>query len=137
MFICLNKWRTCLFAFFLCALALSGVQCTRSQKAPANPVVSSQPVPIGKSFAPVAQLPRVEVSYGEGDCAPRLANGMRGTCINGKACNGFGFRGPNGQIQCACFDTVGGCGANEGCSLVHRRCEPVYRLDRAYPPKGR
>jgi hypothetical protein len=100
-------------------------------------VISSGPIEAGRPIPEVAQLPRLDISYGEGDCGPRFANGMRGTCINGKPCNGFGFKDTNGNIQCACFDKVGGCEENTGCSLVRRRCVPLREIERSYPPKGR
>jgi len=129
--ICGSLSTACLLIFFLAA-------CSKTPRdTSGNPVVSPVPVKKGEPLARVEQLPRVEVSYGEGDCAPRFANGMRGTCIAGKPCNGFGFKDASGKIQCACFDKVGGCEENTGCSLLRRKCVPMRELERTFPTKSR
>lgn len=100
-------------------------------------MVSPVAVQPGNPIAHVPLLPRLEVSYGEGDCAPRFENGMRGTCINGKACNGFGFKDATGNIQCACFEKIGGCEANTACSLQRRACVAQRDIDRISPAPQR
>src|SRR5438128_1369164 len=127
----LNVWLT---AGLLWLVAMILFDCSQKRdEAKQNPVVSPVPIQEGKPPAPVAQLPRVEVSNGEGDCAPRFPNGMRGTCIDNKPCNGFGFKAASGRIQCACFDKVGGCPENQICSLLRRACVPISDADRNSP----
>lgn len=129
---------TQLFRSLAALLAIFLFGCNQRQNnKPANPVVSSAPIEVGRPFTPVPQIPRPDISYGEGDCAPRFENGMRGTCINNQPCNGFGFKDANGKIQCACFDKVGGCETNMGCSLEQRRCVPLKQLDRKAPSNQR
>ena len=120
-----------------CLFALLAAGCADRNKAPEHPVLSPVPAKEGRLLTGAPQLPRVEVSYGEGDCAPRFQNGMRGTCINGQACNGFGFKGSDGVVQCACFERAGGCETNMACSLAERKCVPLKQLERMHPPKGR
>lgn len=84
--------------------------------------VSGAPLTPGQPVERVAPLPRVEVEYGEGDCAPRYSNGARGTCINNRPCNGFGFRDASGRLECACFAVKGGCPDGQACSVRSRTC---------------
>jgi len=95
-----------------------------------NPVVSSAPLPSPQAIPSVAAVPPEELSYGEGDCAPRFANGMRGTCINGKPCNGFGVKDQTGKIECECFGTKGGCPEGQVCSVIKRACVPPQDAER-------
>lgn len=89
-----------------------------------NPVVSSVELPSPKPV-PYASLPaRQELYYGEGDCGPRFPNGMRGTCINNKPCNGFGIKDEKGKFQCECFGVKGGCAEGTLCSVTKRACVP-------------
>ena len=90
-----------------------------------------------KPLRPVPILPKLDISYGEGDCAPQYENGTRGTCINGKPCNGFGFKDADGKIQCACFEKVGCCEVNQGCSLKRRACVAQREIDRISPARQR
>ena len=84
---------------------------------------------------PAAQPePRIELHYGEGACAPRLADGTLGTCINNRPCNGFGFSNPRGQIVCACYQTVGGCDDDSVCSIRKRSCVRQADIDLQRPP---
>lgn len=91
--------------------------------------VSSVPLAAGPAIQRVAPLPRVEIDYGEGDCGPRFSNGMRGTCINKQPCNGFGFKDAAGKLECACFDTKGGCPDTHVCSLRARACVAPSEAD--------
>ena len=118
-----------LLALFLC-------QCTERKKSD-YPVVSQVPIQPGQRLRQVPILPKLDISYGEGDCAPQYENGTRGTCINGKPCNGFGFKDADGKIQCACFEKIGGCEVNQGCSLQRRACVAQREIDRISPPRQR
>ena len=60
-----------------------------------------------------------------------------GTCINGKPCNRFGFKDADGKIQCACFEKVGCCEVNQGCSLQRRACVAQREIDRISPARQR
>ena len=95
----------------------------------ATSAVSPVPLAAERPLETVAPLPRVEIFYGEGDCAPRLPHGMRGTCIDNRPCNGFGFRDASGRIECACFATTGGCSEDQVCSLRARACVPAAQGD--------
>ena len=95
-----------------------------------NPVVSSVPLPSPQAIPSVTAPPPDELSYGEGDCAPRFRNGMRGTCINGKPCNGFGVKDQAGKIDCECFGTKGGCPEGNVCSVTKRGCVPPQDAER-------
>ncbi len=87
-----------------------------------HPSVSDAPLKVGEPIRPEVPPSRVEIYYGEGDCAPLFPNGMRGTCINNQPCNGFGFKDERGRWQCACFATKGGCEAGSICSMRTRGC---------------
>lgn len=129
--------RSSVIASMLLVLAVFLCQCTQAQKKSDYPVVSPVAIQPGKPLQQVPLLPRLDISYGEGDCAPRFENGMRGTCINGKPCNGFGFKDADGRIQCACFEKLGGCEANQGCSLQRRACVAQREIDRISPARQR
>lgn len=60
----------------------------------------------------------------EGDCAPRYANGLIGTCINGQPCRGFGTRDDKGEAACSCFGLAGGCDPDFRCDPIKKRCVP-------------
>ena len=93
-------------------------------------VVSSVPLP-QSTPVPTAPAPqRVELYYGEGDCAPRFANGMRGTCINNQPCNGFGVKDEKGNLQCECFGAKGGCPEGTVCSVTLHACVPLREAQR-------
>jgi len=122
-------------ALLLAGLLLATSACEMIEQAPPSYApVSSVPIEPGKPIEPAASAPRVEIYYGEGSCAPRLPNGMLGTCINDKPCNGFGFRDEKGGWQCACFARQGGCGENEACSFRKRSCVPIDEADFLRPP---
>lgn len=95
---------------------------TAAPPATTESAVSSAPLTPAQPVERLAPLPRVEVEYGEGDCAPRYANGARGTCINSQPCNGFGFRDASGRLECACFAANGGCPDGQACSVRTRAC---------------
>jgi len=83
-------------------------------------------------FVPVPQvppLPPARFEYGSGGCEPRFANGTTGTCINGKPCNGFGFRNDKGELVCACFEVPGGCPDTQACNSRRRMCTPRSQID--------
>lgn len=95
-----------------------------------SPVAQSaphlQPLP---SVAPAPVRPPVA---SEGDCAPRYANGGKGTCINNQPCRGFGVRADNGSVVCTCFGRDGGCREGQRCDPQRLACVPEKE-----PPFGR
>lgn len=101
-----------------------------SSKDNERPVVSSVALPSPEPLPFIAPPPREELFYGEGDCAPRFANGMRGTCINNKPCNGFGVKDEKGALQCECFGVKGGCADGTLCSVTGRACVPPHDAER-------
>jgi hypothetical protein len=70
--------------------------------------------------APVLALQTPVAS--SGDCAPKYAIGLRGSCINNKPCRGFGVVGEGGAPVCACFAKAGGCGETERCDVIKKVC---------------
>jgi hypothetical protein len=81
---------------------------------------------------PVAVVARATPVPSQGDCAPKYANGLVGTCINNQACRGFGILDASGRAVCACFAKAGGCGQDERCDAMKRGCVPERQ-----PPFGR
>lgn len=73
----------------------------------------ARPAPPTENAAPVAS---------QGDCAPRYATGLVGSCINSRPCRGFGVFGADGQPVCACYATPGGCGQGERCDAIKKAC---------------
>ena len=59
-----------------------------------------------------------------GDCAPKYANGLHGTCINDQPCRGFGVLNDAGKPVCACYAKEGGCSRDERCDVISKRCVP-------------
>ncbi|MFO0995422.1 MAG: hypothetical protein U1F33_01975 [Alphaproteobacteria bacterium] len=127
------RWPAPYRAMWVC-IALAAFACTAEQKGDVDhPVVASGPVALGPPVHAPAPPPRIEVFYGEGSCAPVFPNGQRGTCINGQPCNGFGFKTASGALECACFETKGGCPAEQRCSTLRRACVGPSDLDRKSP----
>ena len=97
-----------------------------------------KPAPSGtEAFRPVPAAPPLAPArfvYGEGGCEPRYADGTRGTCINNKPCNGFGFRDAQGALVCACFERVGGCAETQACNSRRRMCVARGEIDLQRPP---
>jgi hypothetical protein len=87
-----------------------------------DPVSQTRPKlkPIIK-VPPVVARPRVA---SEGDCAPVYASGLKGTCINGQPCRGFGVRGDDGGALCTCFGRDGGCQEGQRCDAQKLACVP-------------
>lgn len=94
---------------------------------------SSEP-PRFEPVPKVLPLAPARFEYGEGGCEPRFADGTRGTCINSKPCNGFGFRDAQGALACACFEVAGGCGERQACSIRRRACVARGEIDVQRPP---
>lgn len=90
-----------------------------NQNYPSVASVSPQP---GRPVQPQPEPSMQELFYGEGDCAPRFPNGMRGTCINNKPCSGFGVKDASGNMECDCFGVKGGCTEGKVCSVRQRAC---------------
>jgi hypothetical protein len=101
---------------------LDGCAGNKRREEPPNPSVASVSPPQGKPIQPPPEPPKVELFYGEGDCAPRFANGRRGTCINNQPCNGFGVKDASGKLECDCFGKRGGCEEGLVCSVRRRAC---------------
>ena len=60
-----------------------------------------------------------------GDCAPKYANGLSGTCINNKPCRGLGVLAEDGKTAvCACYATAGGCNQEQRCDAIKKACVP-------------
>jgi len=74
-----------------------------------------RPAPATRNATPVAS---------RGECAPRYANGLHGSCINHQPCRGFGIVDESGQPVCACYAIVGGCHAGERCDTIRKACIP-------------
>lgn len=122
------------FRLVLACLAVAAFACTEEPRDDTDqPVVTRGPVTPRTPVRAPAPPPRIEVFYGEGSCAPVFPNGQRGTCINGKPCNGLGFRTATGALECACFETSGGCPAEQRCSTMRRACVGPSDLDRKSP----
>ncbi len=120
---------------FIVAVALSASACSPAgQRGKDHPVVSPVQIAPGSPLEPVVQPRPVELYYGEGDCAPTFANGMRGTCINNKPCNGFGVKDEKGEMKCDCFGVRGGCGEDLVCSVIRRTCVALSKAERL--PRG-
>jgi hypothetical protein len=101
----------------------------RRETAGAQQPVSSQSVEVREPLRPEPPPRPPEIYFGEGDCAPTLAPGLKGTCINGRPCNGFGFRNEKGAWECGCYTTKGGCPDGTACSPRTRSCMKVAEID--------
>ena len=80
------------------------------------PAIADEPVArddFATKATPARKRPKVA---SKGDCAPRYANGMVGTCIDNKPCRGWGVKTERGA-ECACFAKRGGCDAGYRCDV--------------------
>jgi hypothetical protein len=125
--------KTLAIALLLAALATllscSGRKPAGEEKK-ASPVAQSSP-----HLQPVPAVPPAPVRArvpSQGDCAPRYANGGKGTCINNQPCRGFGVRAENGSAVCTCFGRDGGCQEGQRCDPMRLACVPEKE-----PPFGR
>ncbi len=98
------------------------------QEPPSSPT-SAVATPVGDPIRGAPVQSPAELFYGEGDCAPKLPGGLRGTCINNRPCNGFGMRNAAGEIICACYSVIGGCDSSQACSKRRRACVPLLNAD--------
>lgn len=113
------------FAAAVGATAILSVACSRESTDKTKvQYVSSDAKPPEAQFKPAEPAPRVLFSYGEGDCAPKFSDGTKGTCINNRPCNGFGFKGSKGELSCGCFAVEGGCPVDLRCSRTAQKCLP-------------
>jgi hypothetical protein len=125
-------------ALVLASLVMTvlAVSCAERREAPAGheqQPVSPQPVEIREPLrAPPPPAPP-EIVFGEGDCAPVLGRGLVGTCIDGKPCNGFGFRDDAGVVTCGCYTHAGGCPDGTVCSPRVRGCVRIENADLPRP----
>lgn len=118
---------------FLASAMLVALGCSatgQTQRKEGDAVISVAPIAPGEIIEAPKGPVREEIYYGEGDCAPKFANGMRGTCIGGKPCNGFGFKQESGAIECRCFDVKSGCADGSICSTRSRTCLPLNKAER-------
>ena len=102
-----------------------------SDESKVEPVSQTPPklTPMPAAVPPLVARPPVA---SEGDCAPRYANGSKGTCINNQPCRGFGVRADDGSAVCTCFGLDGGCREGQRCDPQKLACLPEKE-----PPFGR
>lgn len=93
--------------------------------------VSPTPPAPGRPIPPEEAFPNLQMVAGQGDCAPRYANGQLGSCINSRPCRGYGMRGVTGAVECRCWAKADGCGETERCDIIVKRCVPDDRADNA------
>lgn len=86
----------------------------------------SQTAPKFEPMRPtVPAIPARRQVASSGDCAPKYANGLSGTCINNKPCRGFGFLAEDGKTAvCACYATASGCNQDQRCDAIKKACVP-------------
>jgi hypothetical protein len=118
-----------LLAALAMLLSCSGRK-TSDEKKNVSPVAQSSPTL--QPFTPVPPTPVRAPVASQGDCAPRYANGGKGTCINNQPCRGFGVRVENGSALCTCFGRDGGCKEGQRCDVLRLACVPEKE-----PPWGR
>jgi hypothetical protein len=115
-----------LFALLaICALASS---CARRQNSSegqkkVDPISSTAP-----KFEPLRHetpfIANARLAASEGDCAPRYANGLHGSCINNQPCRGIGVLDEKGKAVCTCYAKAGGCNENQRCDAIKKACVP-------------
>lgn len=100
-----------------------GRQSARDDEKKVDPVSQTAPKlePMPRTAPVIAQTTPVP---SRGDCAPKYANGLVGTCINNEPCRGFGVLAANGKAVCACYAKAGGCGQDERCDAIKKACVP-------------
>ena len=88
----------------VCAVVLALASCATPVGRSAEPanlqVVSKTPTSTPPLAPQASPLPNLPPAPSRGDCAPRYANGLIGSCINGQPCRGFGVHDPRGGVQC-------------------------------------
>jgi hypothetical protein len=118
------KFSYLLLLMMACMAVLNGsCQRSSSEGKKVDPVSQTPPKlePLPRT-APV--LARATPVPSQGDCAPRYANGLHGTCINNQPCRGFGQLGPDGRPVCACYAKAGGCNEGQRCDVMKKACVP-------------
>lgn len=117
-------WPSLLLLITACLAVLSG-SCQRSgrEAKKVDPISQTAPKlePLPRTGAVLASARPVP---SQGDCAPKYANGLHGTCINNQPCRGFGQIGADGQPVCACYAKAGGCNEGQRCDAVKKACVP-------------
>ena len=98
-------------------------QSARDDQQKVEPVSATAPKfePLPRTAPVVARATPVP---SRGDCAPKYANGLQGTCINNQPCRGFGIMGEKGRAVCSCFAKAGGCSQDERCDAIKKACVP-------------
>jgi hypothetical protein len=113
-------------------LAISGVglNCSHSRQQAASDD-QKKPEPVSETaprFEPMRRTAPVVTSTepvaSVGDCAPKYANGLHGSCINNQPCRGFGALDEKGKAVCSCYAKAGGCGERERCDAIKKACVP-------------
>jgi hypothetical protein len=102
----------------------SGRQSARDDQKKVEPVSETAP-----KFEPLRpEAPAVVARKpvpSSGDCAPKYANGLTGSCINNQPCRGFGVLAEDGKTAvCACYARAGGCNKDERCDVIRKACVP-------------
>jgi hypothetical protein len=59
-----------------------------------------------------------------GDCAPKYANGLHGSCINNQPCRGIGVLDDQNNASCSCYAKAGGCNEGQRCDAIKKACVP-------------
>jgi hypothetical protein len=97
-------------------------QSARDDAKQVNPISESAPKfePMPRT-APVIKQATLVASVGE--CAPKYANGLHGSCVNNQACRGIGVLDEKGAVVCSCFGRAA-CGEKERCDAVKKACVP-------------
>jgi len=126
-----------IFFLLVLAAAVAGLAaCTTSEFQAPEIVAATRAAdpgrPTSATFTPIEQQraePPIQLDYGKGGCETKYANGTTGTCINGRPCNGFGFKDERGETVCACYAARGGCEEGFACSVRKRTCVPRGEVD--------
>jgi hypothetical protein len=90
--------------------------------------VSEQAPRLEPHSLPVSVLVNAPAVASKGDCAPRYKNGLIGSCINNRACRGFGILNDKRQAECSCYGIAGGCQAGQRCDTIRKSCVPEEEL---------
>lgn len=110
-----------LLAGYLLMASCSQRQASSGDEKKVDPVAQTEPKfqPLPQTAPMVANLRPVA---SKGDCAPKYASGLHGSCINNAPCRGFGVIDEKGQPVCACFAKAGGCNQGDRCDIIKKAC---------------
>lgn len=103
--------------------------CSRSER-PSARDDAKQVDPISETAPKFEPMPRTAPVVAQatlvasvGECAPKYANGLHGSCVNNQACRGIGVLNEKGQVVCSCFGKAA-CGEKERCDAIKKSCVP-------------